>query len=263
MNTDEPDQSANAEKPPALRASGLWKRYGHVEALRGVDVELRAGEIVGLVGDNGAGKSTFVKILAGVHAADAGDMWLNGEPVRFRSPHDARTAGIEVVYQDLALAPHLPIWGNMFLAREIRRGGPARMIGWLDKARMRAQAAEQLRRLDIQIASVDQLVEELSGGQRQAVAVGRGVAWGRHLVLLDEPTNNLGLAEQRKVLELITALAGQGVGVLMVSHNLEHVFEIVHRIVVFRQGKVVADRNVVDTSHGEVVAWITGLHIGA
>jgi simple sugar transport system ATP-binding protein len=243
----------------ALRAKDIHKRYGHVHALKGLDLEVCYGEIVALVGDNGAGKSTFVKTVAGVHEPDEGELWVAGELARFRSPHDARRAGVEVVHQDLALAPDLPVWANLFLGRPRRAGGVLGRLGWLDKQRMRDEATEQLALLQIELGSADILVDELSGGQRQAVAVARGVAWGRKLILLDEPTNNLGVPEQLKVLELITRLADGGIAVLIVSHNLEHVFRVAHRLVVLRNGRTVASALTRGTSSEEVIGWITGL----
>jgi ABC-type sugar transport system ATPase subunit len=244
----------------ALRAVGIRKRYGHVEALRHVDVDVHYGEVVGVVGDNGAGKSTFVKVVAGVHEPDGGDLWLDDEPVAFHSPQDARRAGIEIVHQDLALAPDLPVWANLFLGRPRCAGGPLRPVRWLDKRSMRREAARQLDRLQISLPSVDTAVDDLSGGQRQAIAVARGVAWGRKLILLDEPTNNLGVAEQLEVLRLVERLAGEGLGIVLVSHNLEHVFRLAHRIVVFRHGTTVASAATVETGSEEVIGWITGLN---
>ena len=243
----------------ALRAIGIHKRYGHVHALKGMDLEVRYGEVVALVGDNGAGKSTFVKTVAGVHEPDEGELWIGGHRARFRSPHDARRAGVEVVYQDLALAPDLPVWSNLFLGWPRRVNGILGKLGWLDKRAMREEAGQQLARLQIDLGSADLLVEDLSGGQRQAVAVARGVAWGRRLILLDEPTNNLGVPEQLKVLDLITRLASAGIAVLIVSHNLEHVFRVAERLVVLRNGRTVASAVTQRTSSEEVIGWITGL----
>jgi ABC-type sugar transport system ATPase subunit len=245
---------------PVLRAAGLRKRYGHVEAMRHVEVVVDYREIVGVVGDNGAGKSTFVKTVAGVHEPDGGQLFIDGDRVSFRSPNDAHKAGIEVVHQDLALAPDLPVWANLFLGRPLRARGALGGAGWLDKRTMRRQAVEQLEKLHIRLKSVDAPVEDLSGGQRQAVAVARGVAWGRKLIVLDEPTNNLGVPEQLEVLALVKRLAEEGLGVLMISHNLEHVFRIADRIVVFRHGITVASTPIKETTHEQVIGWITGLH---
>jgi simple sugar transport system ATP-binding protein len=255
LTTDAPSHGGE----PVLRAIGLRKRYGHVEAMRHVDVVVRYGEILGVVGDNGAGKSTFVKTVAGVHEQDGGQLFIDGNRVSFRSPNDAHKAGIEVVHQDLALAPDLPVWANLFLGRPRRARSVLGAIGWLDKRSMRRDAMQQLNRLHIRLKSVDTAVENLSGGQRQAVAVARGVAWGSKLIVLDEPTNNLGVPEQLEVLQLVERLASQGLGVVIISHNLEHVFRIAHRIVVFRHGTTVANAFVKDTTHEEVIGWITGL----
>jgi ABC-type sugar transport system ATPase subunit len=256
--------AANTEHPPepVLRVVGLRKRYGHVEAMRHVDLIVNYGEIVGIVGDNGAGKSTFVKAVAGVHEPDAGHLEIDGKRVAFYSPHDSHEAGIEVVHQDLALAPDLPVWANLFLGRPQRVRGVLRAVGWLDKKSMRRESVQHLERLHISLKSVDARVEDLSGGQRQAIAVARGVAWGRKLIVLDEPTNNLGVPEQLEVLRLVERLADEGLGVLIISHNLEHVFRVAHRIVVFRHGLTVAEARVSETTSDEVIRWITGLHVG-
>lgn len=244
---------------PVLRVSQLRKRYGHVEALSGASLEVRRGEVVALVGDNGAGKSTLVKAVAGVHEPDSGSIFVDERERRFRRPSDARAAGIEIVYQDLALAPDLSVWANMFLGREVLRGGVLRMIGWLNKAHMRTATQQYLDELHIEIKSGEQCVEELSGGQRQAVAVARGVTWAQKLVILDEPTNNLGVPEQRKVLSLIRTLRERNIGVLLISHNLEQVFEVADRVVVLRQGANVFEAGVQQTSPTEVISWITGV----
>ena len=257
MNAVRPENRTN--EIPVLEVRGLRKHYGMVEALRGVDVDLYRGEVLGLVGDNGAGKSTFVKCLAGVHEADGGSMRLEGQLIDFRSPHEGREAGIEVVYQELALAPDLTVWGNIFLGRELHVHGPLRRFGWLDKRAMRSAAREHLARLKIEISSVNKPIEALSGGQRQAVAIARSVVWGRKVVLMDEPTNNLGVAEQQKVLGLTRTLADQNMAVLIVSHNLEHVFKVADRITVLRHGQSVATTRVSDTTPQQVVHWITGL----
>ena len=252
---------ADGQSNPVLRAVALRKRYGQVEAMRDVHLDVHSGEVVALVGDNGAGKSTFVKSIAGVHEPDGGQMWLDGNPVAFRSPHDARIAGIEVVYQDLALAPDLPVWANLFLGRPLRLNGPLGRIGQLNKRAMRAEAVRQLERLHIRVKSVDVRVENLSGGQRQALAVARAVAWRRKLVIFDEPTNNLGVPEQIEVVQLIGRLAAEGTAVVIVSHNLEHVFRIAHRISVLRNGKTVASVETSQTTSEQVIGWITGLGV--
>lgn len=241
----------------------MSKRYGSVQALRKVNLELRAGEIVGLVGDNGAGKSTLVNVLSGALQPTAGQILVDGRPVAFRSPIDARRAGIETVYQDLSLAPDLSVWANMFLGREKLARGPLGWLGWLDRKAMAAQAAEDLERTRIRIASVGSRAGRLSGGQRQAVAVGRAVAWGSRVVLMDEPTAALGVEQQARVGELIQAVASHGLPVLLISHNLRQVHEICHRIVVLLHGAAVADLRPRDTGIDGIVAWITGSALAA
>lgn len=247
------------EDEVVLRTVGLRKSFGHVRALQSGDLEVRAGQIVGLLGDNGAGKSTFVKTVGGVFPPDGGEVWVGGKRVLFRSPADARAAGLEVVHQDLGVAPDLSVWANMFLGRPAKVGGPFGRLGWLDKRYMRRETTNQLRRLNISLGSVNKNVSELSGGQRQAIAVARGVAWGKNIVLLDEPTNNLGVPEQLEVLELMTQLARAGLGVLVISHNLAQVFEVAQEVVVFRNGRTVATARTADTNQREVVGWMTGV----
>jgi ABC-type sugar transport system ATPase subunit len=246
------------EKPPLLRVREVSKAYGHVNALIDVGVDIDAGEIVGLVGDNGAGKSTLVKVIAGADRPDRGAISLDGEPVEFRSPLHAREQGIETVYQDLALVPDLPVWANLFLGREEYARGPRNLVGWLNKRAMRERARVELDRLQIPLPDVDVAVKDLSGGQRQAVAVARSVTWGRRLVLMDEPTASLGVEEQEKVAALIRRLAEQEIAVLFVTHNLAQIFELTQRIVVLRHGRRVAVRTTAETTREEVVGVITG-----
>ena len=243
---------------PLLEVENVSKAYGYVNALIDVSVDVHAGEIVGLVGDNGAGKSTLVKVIAGAHRPDEGAVFVDGEEVEFHSPLDAREQGIETVYQDLALAPDLPVWANLFLGREEYVRGAGRIIGWMNKKEMRKRARVELDRLQIPIADVDVAVDDLSGGQRQAVAVARSIAWGKRLVMMDEPTANLGVEEQEKVAALVRRLAEDDVAVLLVSHNLAQVMELAQRVVVLRHGRRVAVRSVGETTREEVVALITG-----
>jgi ABC-type sugar transport system ATPase subunit len=243
---------------PLLRVEGISKAYGYVNALIDVSMDVEAGEIVGLVGDNGAGKSTLVKVIAGAHRPDEGAVFVRGKEVEFHSPLDAREQGIETVYQDLALAPDLPVWANLFLGREEYVAGPGRMVGWLNKKGMRKRAQDELGRLQIPIADVDVAVDDLSGGQRQAVAVARSVAWSKRLVMMDEPTANLGVEEQEKVAGLVRRLAEDGIAVLLVTHNLAQVLELAQRIVVLRHGRRVALRSVGETTREEIVSLITG-----
>jgi fructose transport system ATP-binding protein len=249
----------NGGKPtPALEARGLVKRYGHVTAMEGADFEILPGEIMAVIGDNGAGKSTLIKALSGAVIPDEGEMFLDGQPIRFSGPLDARRHGIETVYQDLAVAPALPIADNLFLGREIRRGGPlGSVLRILDKRRMLAESEQHMADLKIGIRSMKQAVETLSGGQRQGVAVARS-AFARSLVILDEPTAALGVKESGMVLNLIREVRDRGLPVILISHNMPAVFEIADRIHIHRLGRRVAV--VTPTSHTmpEVVAIMTG-----
>jgi ABC-type sugar transport system ATPase subunit len=245
--------AAKDRATPLLQAVGVSKRFGHVEALIGVDFELHPNEVVGLVGDNGAGKSTLIKVLCGVHRPDEGTVFVGGREVRFHSPRDALKEGIAVVYQDLALVNSRDLAHNVFLGREPRRGLT------VDRRRMQREAREVLDSLRIQIPSVRSLVGVLSGGQRQAVAIARAVHQGGRLMIMDEPTAALGVQEQRKVLALIQELQAQGSAVIVVSHNLEHVFSIADRIVVLRGGRVAGSRLRRETTAQEIVSLIVGV----
>jgi ABC-type sugar transport system ATPase subunit len=251
---------AISERNPAalLEVRGVSKAYGHVQALIDVSMHVDAGEIVALVGDNGAGKSTLVKMIAGADRTDRGAILVSGEEVEFRSPLDARERGIETVYQDLALAPDLSVWSNLFLGREQYVRGPGRIVGWMDKRAMRQRAQAELVRLQIPIPDVDVAVDDLSGGQRQAVAVARSIAWGRRLVMMDEPTASLGVEEQENVAALVRGLAKHQLAILLVSHNLAQVFELAQRVVVLRHGRRVAVRSIEKTTREEIVGLITG-----
>jgi ABC-type sugar transport system ATPase subunit len=246
------------EGSPLLQVRGVSKAYGHVQALVYVSIRVDTGEVVGLVGDNGAGKSTLVKIIAGAHRPDRGAIFVSGDEVEFFSPLDARERGIETVYQDLALAPDLSVWANLFLGREEYVRGPGRIVGWMNKRVMRQRAQAELVRLQIQLPDVDVCVDDLSGGQRQAVAVARSIAWGKRLVMMDEPTASLGVEEQEKVAALVRRMAEHEVAVLLVSHNLAQVFELAQRIVVLRHGRRVAVRTTAETTRQEIVSLITG-----
>ncbi len=242
-----------------LAARGLVKRFGQVTALDGADFDLADGEVLAVIGDNGAGKSTLIKALTGAVIPDAGEIHLDGQRVRFRNPQDARSHGIETVYQDLALAPSLDIATNLFLGREVRRRGPlGTVLRMLDKPRMRAEAAQHMASLQIGLPSLSQAVENLSGGQRQGVAVARAAAWARHVVIMDEPTAALGVKESAQVLELIARVRDRGLPVVLISHNMPHVFEIADRIHIQRLGRreALVDRK--DFTMAEVVAIMTG-----
>lgn len=247
-------------KTAALEARGLSKSYGPVRALHDVSFVLRGGEVLGLLGDNGAGKSTLVKCLSGAVTPDSGGILVDGEPVTVRDPDDARDCGIETVHQDLALVEHLDVAGNLYLNREIYRDMPLlRAIGWLDKRAMRQGAREKLERLRINIPSMRQPVARLSGGQRQAIAVGRAVAWGQHIVMMDEPVAALGVEQSRVVLELVGELRSAGVAVLLISHNMQDVIDHCDRAIVLRHGQKVGDVRVADVDGNDLVAMITGI----
>jgi fructose transport system ATP-binding protein len=244
---------------PILEGRGLVKSFGQVVALNGADFELYAGEITAIIGDNGAGKSTLIKVLSGAFQPDGGEILLDGENVRFRSPLDARRVGIETVYQDLAVAPALDIAANIFLGRELRRSGPVgRLLRALDKRTMRREAARHFSELKIGIPSIGQAVENLSGGQRQGVAVARAAAWGRRVVIMDEPTAALGVKETRQVLDLILRVRERGLPVILISHDMPHVFELADRIQIMRLGKRVAVVTPQTHSMPEAVAIMTG-----
>ena len=242
-----------------MEARGLVKRYGHVTALDDADFELRAAEILAVIGDNGAGKSTLIKALSGALVPDAGEIRLDGSVVHFRTPMDARRAGIETVYQDLAVAPALSIAENLYLGREVRRPGVlGSVFRMLDKKRMREDSTEHMRDLRIEIGSMGQAVETLSGGQRQGVAVARSAAFARHVVIMDEPTAALGVKQSSMVLDLIRRVRDRGLSVVLISHDMPHVFEIADRIHVARLGKRIAVLNPRKISMSDTVALMTG-----
>jgi fructose transport system ATP-binding protein len=252
--------TAADQRQPIIEARGLVKTFGRVVGLDGADFELYPGEVLAVIGDNGAGKSTLVKCLSGAMVPDAGEMLVHGEPVVFRRPQDARAAGIETVYQSLAVVPALDIASNMFLGREIRRSGPLGSIfRMLDHGQMRAKARQQLQDLGIgTLQSITQAVETLSGGQRQAVAVARAAAFGSQVIILDEPTAALGVRETAQVLKLIRDLRDRGLPVILISHNMPNVFEVADRIHVQRLGRRVAVISPSTHSPSEAVAIMTG-----
>ena len=250
-------------RTPVIATRGITKHFGSVQALRGVDLEVYGGEVVGLVGDNGAGKSTLVNILSGALQPNSGAIFVDGQQTTFASALEARRAGIETVYQDLSLAPDLSVWANIFLGREQTVKGPMRLFGWLDRKAMATAAEADLDRTRIRIGSVSALAGRLSGGQRQAIAVGRAVAWGSRVLLMDEPTAALGVEQQAKVGELVRSVCDQGVPILLISHNLPQVHALCDRVVVLFQGRVVADLRPSETSVEEIVSWITGASLAA
>jgi D-xylose transport system ATP-binding protein len=243
--------------PPILELRGVSKHFGAVQALTEVDFEVLPGEVVALVGDNGAGKSTLVKAIAGTHQPDSGSIWFEGKEVKIHSPSDATRLGIETVYQDLALCDNLDVVANMFLGRE-RLAGPD-PVAPLSELEMEKESLGVLKGLNVTtIQSVRTPVASLSGGQRQSVAISRAVMWNSKIVLLDEPTAALGVAQTAQVLALIKRLREQGLGVVVISHNLHDVFEVADRIIVLRLGRRVATFKHEETTPEEVVAAITG-----
>lgn len=244
-----------------LETRGLTKRYGGVEALTGADFAIRRGEHVAIVGDNGAGKSTFVRNITGVEQPTAGTVLFEGRDVQFRAPLEARSHGIETVYQNLALADHLDVPSNIFLGREryVFRLGP---LSWLDKRTMRREAQRLLERTGISIPDLDQPLMSMSGGQRQCVAISRAAGWGAKLIIMDEPTAALGIQETTKVETIISGLRDEGVPVILISHNLRQVFKLVDKIVVFRRGRIVGSLDAKTTDGNAVVSLITGIDQG-
>ncbi|MBU2970390.1 ATP-binding cassette domain-containing protein [Pseudoalteromonas sp. C2R02] len=243
----------------AIELKSLQKSFGGVKALKNVSFKINKGEVVGLLGDNGAGKSTLVRCISGIHEVDSGEILINGSPAKISSPLDARTVGIETVFQDLAMVPEFNITENLFLNREIKHKNPIlRWLGWLDKKTMEKRSKKALNRLNSRIPSYDAQINNLSGGQRQAVAIARAVNWGADIVIMDEPTAALGVEQSAQVNELINVISSQGVAVLLISHNMQHVVETCDRAVVLYQGESVADVAVSDVTKEDLVALITG-----
>jgi fructose transport system ATP-binding protein len=243
-----------------LEGRNIVKRYGHVTAVNGADFDLRAGEVLAVIGDNGAGKSSLIKVLSGDVIPDSGEVLLEGRPVHFRSPHDAQQAGIETVYQDLAMAPALDIATNLFLGREIKRKGPlGSILRMIDTKEMRKQSRAQMDELGITtLQSITQLVDSLSGGQRQTVAVARAAIFGRKVVIMDEPTAALGVRESQGVLDLIKRITDSGIPVVLISHDIPAVFEVADRIHIHRLGRRATVVRPQDHSMNEVVGIMTG-----
>jgi fructose transport system ATP-binding protein len=257
--TEKPNAITVLQTTPVLEAHGLVKKYGNVTAINGADFELRSGEVLAVVGDNGAGKSSLIKALAGALVPDAGEIRMDGSVVHFRTTRDARAAGIETVYQDLAVIPALDIASNVFLGREVRRRGlMGSVFRRLDMPRMRAESSAHLSDLGIGIRSVTQSVETLSGGQRQGVAVVRAAAFGRGVIIMDEPTAALGVKESGMVIDLIRSIRDRGIPVVLISHDMPHVFEVADRIHVHRLGKRAGVVDPKSRSMSEVVALMTG-----
>ena len=251
------DMSFTPGGAPLLEVRHLSKNFGAVQALRDLSMTLHGGEVVALAGDNGAGKTTLIKAISGVYPPTSGDILLDGRPVRFASPQEARDQGIETIYQDLALADNLSIGANIFLGREPMR----KALGFLpvlDRRQMAEAARDTMALLDFHVSRLDAPVSNFSGGQRQAVAIGRAVYWNARVLIMDEPTAALGVPEQRKVISLIHQLKAQGRGVIFISHNLQDIFAVSDRIIVLRRGIQAGEKQISATSHEEVVRLMVG-----
>jgi simple sugar transport system ATP-binding protein len=242
-------------RPPVLSLRGIHKAFGGVVAIEDFNLDVRAGEIVALVGDNGAGKSTLVKIVAGVQPPTTGAIWLDGEEASIKDPGAANERGIQVVYQDLALAERQPVYMNLFLGRELS----VPWLGRLRRGRMIAETKKLMSELDVRIPSATAVVSDLSGGQRQGIAIARATHWASKLVLMDEPTAALGIAETERVEHIILGLKARALAILIVSHNLDQVFRLADRICVLRRGRQIGVRDARTVGRNEIVAMITGL----
>jgi len=249
--------SSAAQEPPILEVRNLSKHFGAIRALNDLSMSMHRGEVVALAGDNGAGKTTLIKTISGVFRPSSGAILLNGEPVTFTTPQEARDRGIETIYQDLALADNLSIGANIFLGREPMK----RLFGIvpvLDRKAMAEAARATMARLDFHVSRLEAPVSNFSGGQRQAVAIGRAVYWDAQILIMDEPTAALGVPEQRKVIALIHQLKAEGRGVIFISHNLQDIFAVADRIVVLRRGVMAGERRISGTTHDEVVKLMVG-----
>ena len=249
--------NSSEQTTPLLEVRNLSKHFGAVRALNDFSMVVRPGEVVALAGDNGAGKTTLIKAISGVFQPTGGEILLRGEPVTFATPHEAREKGIETIYQDLALADNLSIGANIFLGREPMRKAFG-FLPVLDRKAMAVAAKQTMGRLDFHVSRLDAPVSNFSGGQRQAVAIGRAVYWDAQILIMDEPTAALGVPEQRKVISLIHQLKAQGRGVIFISHNLLDIFAVSDRIVVLRRGVQAGERKISETNHDEVVKLMVG-----
>lgn len=245
-------------REPMLRVHQLVKRFGGLTAVNKVDMEVYPGEVVGLVGDNAAGKSTLIKCISGVYQPDEGEIFLHGQRVRFSRPIEARDAHIETIYQDLALAGNLTVGANIFMGREIKKSYLGGLVKVLDEKLMLVESQKVMSRLGIHIPDFSQEIETLSGGQRQAVAIARAVYWKAQLMIMDEPTNNLGVIEQRLVLELVKELREQDVPVILISHTLPDIFAVTDRIIVLHRGYKVTEKKTAETDSQEIVQYMVG-----
>ncbi len=244
-------------KQPVLQVKNLSKHFGGLVAVDNVSLEVYPGEVVGLLGDNGAGKSTLIKLISGVHRPDSGQVLFNGNEVSFTTPLDARRVGIETIYQDLALCENLDASANIFLGREpvVRKLGIFRELNY---SYMQNESRQVLEQLDIQIPNLKRPIRQLSGGQRQAVAIARAVYWNALLMIMDEPTAALGVPEQLKVLELVHTLRERGVPIILISHNMQDVFAVADRVIVMRRGRNVGERLTKETNNNEIVGLMVG-----
>jgi simple sugar transport system ATP-binding protein len=247
----------NEAAQPLLEINDLSKHFGAVQALRDFSMVVRPGEVVALAGDNGAGKTTLIKAISGVYRPSSGEIRLKGEPVSFSTPQEARDRGIETIYQDLALADNLSIGANIFLGREPMKKAFG-FLPVLDRKKMADAARDTMALLDFHVSRMEAPVSNFSGGQRQAVAIGRAVYWNAQILIMDEPTAALGVPEQRKVISLIHQLKAQGRGVIFISHNLQDIFAVSDRIIVLRRGVTAGERKISETTHDEVVKLMVG-----
>lgn len=248
------------QKTPVLEVKDIVKRFGGLVAVNKVSMEVAPGEVVGLLGDNGAGKSTLIKVVSGVYHQDEGQVIFQGKEVKIGNPMDAIRLGIETIYQDLALAENLNVYSNIFLGREKLKKALG-LIDVLDHDYMYQESKKVLDKLGIEIPSLKNKIKMLSGGQRQSVAISRSIYWNAKLLIMDEPTAALGVAEQRKVLDLVRTLSAQGVGIIIISHQLYDVFQVAHRLVILRRGEKVGELMVKETNPDEVVSLMVGAEL--
>lgn len=246
---------------PLLRAVNLTKRFGGLVAVNKVSLDVYRGEVVGLVGDNGAGKSTLIKMISGVYQPDGGEVEFDSQKMALNDPREARNIGIETIYQDLALAENLDVSSNIFLGREVKKPFVGNLVKTLDRRHMRQESATVLERLGVHVPSLIQQTRNLSGGQRQAVAIARAIYWNALLMIMDEPTAALGVAEQHKVLLLVRTLRDQGVPVIIISHNMQDIFAVADRIVIMRRGFKVGERKAAETTVDEIVSLMVGAEV--
>lgn len=259
MQRPQGDSLSIASPPVLLEAKNIKKYFGGIKAVDDVSFVLRKGEILGMVGDNGAGKSTLIKVVTGAYKRDGGEILLNGKSVEIESTRAARDLGIETVYQSSGLVEVMDAPGNLFLGRELLMPGFLGKLGLIDKKKMRQETKELLKTLNIEVRNMRAPVQTLSGGQQQSVAVGRAAYWKGEIIVLDEPANNIGVDQQRAVLDLVRTIRDtHGISFIMISHNMEHIFSVADRVIVMRNGLKVGDKLTKDTSRNEVVGLITG-----